>query len=89
MQIFCFNATSVLCLERGYNGEVLERGGVALDLPADGNLLKDPAHDLSGAGLGQAGGEAYGVGLGQLADLLADVRAEGLLQFLRWLLAGL
>jgi len=48
---------SLLGLQGGDDGEVLQRGGVAFDVFANGDLLKKTAHDLAGPGLGKRIGE--------------------------------
>ena len=63
--------SSSLARETIEDRDVLERGDVAFDLAAGGDLLEQAAHDLARAGLGQRVGEADLLGAGQRADLLA------------------
>ena len=67
--------------EFGQHGEVFQSGGVAFDFVAGGDLFEEAAHDFAGAGFGKGVGKANLVGFGDGADFLADVVAQGFLEF--------
>src|SRR5262249_59051832 len=69
--------------QAGEDRVVLERGGVADRLLAGSDVAQQTAHDLAAAGLRERVGEANVVRTREGADLLRDVLAERLPEFLR------
>src|SRR6187431_1514286 len=65
----------------GQHAQVFERRNIALGLAAGGDVLQQPAHDLTATRLRQAVGETHRVGPGELSDLICDVLGERLLHF--------
>src|ERR1051326_8318460 len=60
----------------GEHAEILQRGGVAFDFCAGGDLLEQAAHDFSRARFGQRLGESNIIRPGHRPDFLGDVLAE-------------
>src|SRR3954452_9878182 len=60
----------------GDHGEILKRGGIALDFAVRGQLPEQAPHDLAAAGLRQALGEADIVRTRQGPDLLGHPFAQ-------------
>src|SRR5258708_1281411 len=63
---------------------VLQRARVLRRLLAAGDVAEQATHDLARARLGQGVGKADLIGSGQTADLLGDVLAQILFQFVAW-----
>jgi hypothetical protein len=62
--------------EFGEDAEIFERGSIAFDFAAGGDLFEEAAHDFAGAGFGQGFGEADVVGFGDGTDFLRDLLAK-------------
>ena len=72
---------------RGRRG--LRASTCLLGLSACSHVFQEPPHDFPAPRLRQRVGEANGIGAGELADFLVDVRGQRLFQFLARLLSGL